>query len=244
MAEADDTTNAKVAYTEDERRVRRRRLRLLLIPIVAFQIAGIVINILAPSLINDHPLIVIFFNPINRYLILAANHVTAWEFFAVGFFRLVLTDPLFFLLGRWFGHGALDWIEDKTGNTGMVPVIKKWFAKAGPAIVFLAPNAYVCVLAGASGMSVGAFVGLNASGTITRLILIKLTGNVFEPVLEPVLHFLKRYQWQLVAFSLATFAIQTIVNRRKGKGSDLEGVTKMADEIEASIDAAEGESPS
>lgn len=241
MADGEAPSEAKVEYTDEERRRRRKRLTLLLVPIVTFQIAGTVVNLAGPALIKDHPLVVIFFNPINRYLILAAPNVEAWEFFAVGFIRLVLTDPLFFMLGHWFGHGALDWIEEKTGNTGMVPFIKKWFAKAGAAIVFLAPNAYVCVLAGASGMRIRLFVALNALGTLSRLVLIKLTGEAFEKPLNSVLDFVQRYRWQLVAFSVVTFAIQTATNKRKGKGGDLEGVGKMADELEASIESAEAE---
>lgn len=241
MAEGDAPTEAKPEYTDTERRVRRRRLTLLLIPIVAFQIAGTITNLAAPALIKDHPLVVIFFNPINRYLILAANSVETWEFFAVGFFRLVLTDPLFFLLGHWFGVGALDWIEEKTGNTGLIPFVKKWFGRAGPAIVFLAPNAYVCVLAGASGMKIRLFVTLNAVGTLSRLALIKVLGEQFESPLNSILDFVQRYRWQLVAFSVVTFSIQSMVNQRKGKGSDLEGVGKMADELEASIESAEAE---
>ncbi|MDP1792844.1 MAG: hypothetical protein Q8K63_01800 [Acidimicrobiales bacterium] len=239
MAEGEATTDMPVERTEEEKRLRRKRLTLLLIPIVAFSVAGTAVNLAAPKLINDHPLVVIFFNPINRYLLLAANRVETWEFFAVGFFRLTLTDPLYFMLGHWFGDGALDWIEQKTGGTGMIPTIKKWFGKAGPAIVLLAPNAYVCVLAGASGMKVRLFIALNAVGTIGRLILIKATGEALEAPLDGVLDFVKRYQWQLVAFSIVTFTIQTLVNRRKGKGSDIEGVGKMADELEASIEAAE-----
>lgn len=243
MAEGDAPIDARIAApverTEEEKRQRRKRLTILLIPIVAFSIAGTATNLAAPALIDDHPLVVIFFNPINRYLILASNRVEAWEFFAVGFFRLTLTDPLYFLLGHWFGDGALDWIEEKTGGTGMIPLVKKWFARAGAVIVVLAPNAYVCVLAGASGMKVRLFIALNAVGTIGRLILIKATGEALEAPLDGVLDFVKRYQWQLVAFSVVTFSIQSIMNRRKGKGSDIEGVGRMADELEASIDAAE-----
>lgn len=229
----------EVERTDEERRQRRKRLTLLLVPIVAFQIAGTIVNISAPALIKDHPLVVIFFNPINRYLILASTRVETWEFFAVGFFRLVLTDPLFYLLGRWFGVGALDWIEEKTGNTGMIPFIKKWFGKAGAVIVLIAPNAYVCVLAGASGMKLRLFVALNAVGTLGRLILIKATGEAFEKPLNSVLDFVQRYRWQLVAFSVVMFAVQTAMNQKKGKGGDLEGVGKMADELEASIEAHE-----
>jgi membrane protein DedA with SNARE-associated domain len=231
----------EIALTEEERRARRRKLTILLVPIVAFSATGTIINLAAPALINDHPLVVIFFNPINRYLILASNRVETWEFFFVAFFRLVLTDPLYFLLGRWFGDGALDWIENKTGNSGMIPFVKKWFGRAGPVIVFLAPNAYVCLLAGAARMRLRLFIALNVTGTIGRLILIKATGNALEPVLDPVLNFIKRYQWQLVAVSIAIFAIQSITNRKKGKTGEVESVGKMADELEASIDAADNE---
>ena len=227
--------------TEAERRTRRRRLTILLIPIVSFSVAATVVNLVSPGLIKHHPLVVIFFNPINRYLILAATRVTTWQFFAVGFIRLVLTDPLYFLLGRWFGDGALDWIENKTGNTGTVPFIKKWFGRAGPLFVFLAPNAYVCLLAGASGMNVAMFIGLNATGTIGRLILIKATGDVFAPILNPVVNFLDRYRWQFIVVSVALFVLQTLINRKRGKSSEVESVGKMADQLEASIEAAESD---
>jgi membrane protein DedA with SNARE-associated domain len=227
--------------TDEERRARRRKLTILLIPIVAFSVAGTVVNIFSPGLIKDHPLVVVFFNPINRYLVLAVTRVKVWEFFAVGFIRLVLTDPLYFLLGRWFGDGALDWIENKTGNSGTVPFIKKWFGRAGPQFVFLAPNAYVCLLAGASGMNVAMFIGLNATGTIGRLILIKATGDVFEPILRPVVNFLDKYRWQFIVLSVALFALQAAMNRKRGKTSEVESVGKMADELEASIEAAETE---
>lgn len=229
----------EVERTEEERKRRRKRLTLLLIPIVTFSVMGTAVNLAAPALINDHPLVVIFFNPINRYLILAATRVETWEFFAVAFFRLVLTDPLYFMLGHWFGDGALDWIENKTGNSGMVPLLKKWFAKAGAVVVFLMPNAYVCLLAGASGMRIRLFIALNAVGTISRLLLIKALGETLEDFIDPVLEFIKRNQLKLVALSITIFAVQSIFNRKKGKTSDIESVGRMADELEASIEAAE-----
>ncbi len=240
MAQGDEVVDGEpVARTEAERKLRRKRLTWLLIPIVAFWVSGTIVGFASPALIKSHPLVVIFFNPINRWLLLAVDRVSLPMFFFVAFFRLVLTDPLYFLLGRWFGDGALDWIETKTGSSGMVPLIKKWFGRAGPVIVFFAPNAYVCLLAGASGMSVWLFVSLNVVGTITRLIFIRSTANLFQPVLDPILNFVHRYQWPLVALSIATFAIQYYTNRKKGNAPEIESVGKMADELEASIDARE-----
>ncbi len=237
----DDVAAAAVEYSDDERRARRRRLTLLLIPIVFFGIAGTIINISAPALINDHPLVVIFFQPINRYLLAAANQVEPWEFFVVAFVRLVMMDPLWFLLGHWYGEGALNWIEEKTGNSGVVPFLKKWFGRAGPVIVAVAPNAYVCLLAGASGMKVRLFITLNLAGTVVRLVLIRQTADLLEPVIDPVLRFVKEYQWPLVGLSVAIFVLQQAANKRKGKAGDLRSVGSMEREIEASIDAAEND---
>ncbi len=228
-----------VARTEEERKQRRRRLTFLLIPIVAFWASGTIIGFFSPALIKSHPLVVIFFNPINRWLLLAVDRVSLPMFFFVAFFRLVLTDPLYFLLGRWYGDGALDWIEEKTGSSGTVPFIKKWFGRAGPLFVFFAPNAYVCLLAGAAGMNVWMFVGLNVTGTITRLIFIRSTANLFQPVLDPILSFVHRYQWQLVVVSVAAFALQYAMNKKNGKSSEVESVGKMADELEAAIERRE-----
>ncbi|MEY2398066.1 MAG: hypothetical protein QOJ00_1240 [Actinomycetota bacterium] len=243
MAEGGDDSVAGAApvvpMTEEERLRRRKRLTVLLIPIVAFYFSGLIVGFISPALIKTHPLVVIFFNPINRWLLLAVDRVSLPMFFFVAFFRLVLTDPLYFLLGRWFGDGALDWIEAKTGNSGTVPFVKKWFGRAGPVVVFFAPNAYVCLLAGASGMNVWTFAGLNVTGTIVRLIFIRSTANLFQPVLDPVLNFVHRYQWWLVGLSIATFAIQYFVNNKKGKTPEVTSVGAMADEIEASIEARE-----
>jgi membrane protein DedA with SNARE-associated domain len=214
---------------------------LLLSPIAAFQISAFIVGIFAPTLVNSHVLVLIFFNPINRYLIVAANHVKPWEFYSVGFFRLILTDPLYYLLGHWYGDGALDWIEEKTGSSGMIPFVKKSFGKAGGLFVLIAPNTYVSVLAGASGMGVTTFFGLNIVGTIGRLILIDITGDFLEPVLDPVLDFVKRYQWPLVVVSLLIFGLQMVMNRKKGKGSPLESAGQLADELEASIEKEEAE---
>ena len=43
----------------------------------------------------------------NRHLLLVvAAGIGAVPFFAIGFFRLLISDPLFFLLGRWYGEPA------------------------------------------------------------------------------------------------------------------------------------------
>jgi membrane protein DedA with SNARE-associated domain len=87
--------------------------------------------------------------------------------------------------------------------------VERWFGRAAPAIVLIAPNGYVCLLAGAAGMRVRTFVALNVIGTIGRLTLFTIAGAALRNELLDVLDFIQRYQWWLVAVSFLVVAIQT-----------------------------------
>ena len=47
-------------------------------------------------------------NARNRNLILVTNQLDAVSYYVVGTLRLLLSDPLFFLIGYWYGDTALD----------------------------------------------------------------------------------------------------------------------------------------
>jgi membrane protein DedA with SNARE-associated domain len=210
-------------------------LSWLLTPIVVLTVAGTVADIVGPHLITTHPLVQMFFNPRNRYLLLASPRVGAISFFTVGFIRLVLTDPIGFVLGRQYGDAALKWAGDKMGDGGgFVTTLQRWFGKAGPVIILIAPNLYMCLLAGASKMRMRVFLAMNIAGTIGRLILIRLAGDAFNDELESALEFIQRNQWKLVAISFVVVALQTIRSRRRGK-------LETPAEIEREIEAAEAE---
>ena len=86
----------------------------------------------------------------------------------------MISDPLFFLLGYWYGDAAVEWMERRTRTWGqMLRQVERWFSKAAYPIVFIAPNNYICLFAGASGMSLRAFFILNVTGTMFRLWLVR-----------------------------------------------------------------------
>ena len=196
---------------------RRAPLALLLTPIVALSLLGWAADIAGPALITEHPLLQMALNPRNRYLVLAAAQVDALPYFLVGFTRLVLTDPLGYLLGRQYGDGALRWLERKTGEDVPVRTIVRWFSRASSVIVVVAPNLYVCLLAGATGMRPRRFLVLNVGGTLGRLVLLRLFADAVDGVLDDVLAFIQRYQWWLVALSFLVVALQ--VRRRAAEGT-------------------------
>src|SRR3954452_19607755 len=160
---------------------KRIPLPWLITPIVVLSVAGTIADVIGPKLIVDHPLLQIFLNPRNRYMILAAATVQAVPFFVVGFLRLVLTDPIGFVLGRQYGDAALTWAGEKMGDEGrFVRQVERFFGKAAPVIIVIAPNLYMCILAGASGMRLRVSITLNVLGLIGRLIILRIAGHAFR----------------------------------------------------------------
>lgn len=217
--------------------MRRIPLPWLLGPYAVMVVLSYVGDVVGPSLIVEHPLWQIFLNPRNRWLLLASPQVDAVPFFVVGFVRLVLTDPIAYLLGWQYGDAALAWVEKKMGDeNGFVRRVERWFGKVAPLVILIAPSFNWCVLAGATRMKVRLFVALNVVGTAGRLVLFRVAGDAFRDELEDVLGFVQRYQWWLVGLSFLVVAFQL---RRRGDG--VETPEEMAAEIEAEEEALRDE---
>jgi membrane protein DedA with SNARE-associated domain len=210
---------------------RRIPLPWLITPIAVMSVAGIVADAIGPTLVTHHPLLQMFLNPRNRYLLLAAPQIDLVPFFVVGFVRLLLTDPLFFLLGRQYGDAALKWADDNAGAMGpLIRRVEGWFGKAGWVIVLIAPSGNMCLLAGSAGMRVKRFWTLNVIGTIGRLSIFWLAGDAFRDQLTGLLDWIQRYQWRLVGLTVAIAIAQTFLGRRRG-------TIDLPSEAEAAIEA-------
>ena len=199
--------------------VERRRIPLpwLITPIVILSLAGTIADVLGPKLIVEHPQLQMFLNPRNRYMILAAATVDPVPFFLIGFLRLTLTDPIGYILGRQYGEAALKWAGEKMGDEGrFIGKVERFFGKAAPLIILVAPNLYMCILAGASGMKVRTFAALNITGTIARLVLFRIAGHAFREELLDVVDWIGRNQKWLIIASFVVVAIQSSRSRQRG----------------------------
>jgi membrane protein DedA with SNARE-associated domain len=186
---------------------------------------------LSPTLVNDAPLLLIVLNPRSSFLLLVSHQVELWAFLAVGFVRLVIGDPILYLLGLWYGDAARRFLRDQGGGfDGMIGWLDRWFPRIGPVLVFVAPNTWVCLLAGISRMRVRVFAVLNVSGTIARLFLVWWLADVFREPLESVLDFFARYQWPATAVMVGLVFVQALVSRRRG-GGELGQLQRLEDEI-------------
>src|SRR4051795_8724034 len=131
----------------------RRTLALLVTPIVVLVIASSVGDALTTTWAQDHPLALITLNARNRILVLTTNQLDALPYYTVGTLRLLVSDPLFYLLGVFYGERAVAWMEQKAPTYGgFLRKVEKWFGKASYPLVFIAPNNFICLVAGAAGM--------------------------------------------------------------------------------------------
>lgn len=94
----------------------KRTLWLIMTPLAILIVVSIIGDSISPSLKDSHPLLLMAMNARNRILLLVVNKVGAVEYYVVGTLRLLLSDPLFYLLGWFYGHRAIEWAEHRSSS--------------------------------------------------------------------------------------------------------------------------------
>jgi membrane protein DedA with SNARE-associated domain len=228
--EVPDSATVATESKGERRPPGRHTLKLLVAPIIFLIVISNVGDALAPKLVEDNPLLLIAMNSRNRNLILVTNQLDALSYYGVATLRLLLSDPLFFLIGYWYGDTAIRWMEQRTKSFGgMLREWEKWFTKAAYPLVFIAPNNIVCLLAGGAGMRVSTFFTLNVTGTFARLYLIRWLGDAFERPIDDVLDFIARYRTPLLVVSITFFMIMMVRELRQGR-EDMEALEDAIDD--------------
>ena len=208
-------------------RPSRRTFWLLVGPLIALTIVGTIGNALFPALLEKHPLLLITLDARNRQLILASGKVDLWPFVVVGVLRRILSDPLYYLLGRFYGDDAVRWIERQMGEGGgVVRGVERAFRRVAPLMVFAFPGQLVCVLAGATGMSPVAFLALNFAGTVAVVFLLRRFGDAFEGPVGAVTGFMGDHWKWLTAGSITLTALWERQQPRAG-GGELEAARAL-----------------
>ena len=219
--------------TPAPRRLSKRSLSLIIGIIIVLVIGGWVGDAAAGYLVDHHPLWLIVLNARNRNLVLVVNHVDAVPYYVVGTFRLLLSDPLFYILGYFYGDAGIKWMERQAPTYGrMMRSAEKWFGVAAYPLVFFAPNNYICLFAGAAGMAIPVFVILNVTGTVFRLWIIQVIGNIFDKPIDSVIGFIQDYRVPVIIVSVL-LVLFTIWNERRQGETEIEGLRHLEEELEA-----------
>ena len=229
---------ADVPMVEERPKPSRRTLILLVGPIILITTMGLIASAFTPTLATQHPLLMIALDARNRFLVLARN-VDLVPFVVVALIRRSFSDPLFYLLGRFYGEGALRWLQKKGGGGELVVLTEKLFKKAGYPMVFAFPGAIVCALAGQTGMSPVGFMATNLAGTLTAIIAVRRFSATIASPVEGLLAFFNRNLVVTTAVSISLVVLSVVLNRVQGKLDvdldELEG--KPASDVEKGVEA-------
>ena len=214
------------------RRPSRRAVTLVSIPLVALVVAANVGDALAPTLVDTHPAWLMALNSRTRNLALVTNEIDPWTYYSIGLTRLLISDPLFFLLGYWYGDAAVEWMEKRTKTWGgLLRRIERWFGKAAYPLIFIAPNNYICLFAGAAGMPLGAFFAVNVAGTVFRLWLVRQFGAAFEAPIDDLVSWIGDHRVMLLAITVGLVVLSIALEARKGE-TEVTSLSRLDDELE------------
>ena len=203
-------------------RPSRKRLAIVVVPIVGLIVAAYVGDALTTTLARDHPLLLVLLNARSRILVLTTNQLDAVSYYLAAGLRLLASDPLFYLLGRWYGDAMIVWVEKRSKTFGeQIRLYERAFAKAAYPLVFIMPNPYICVFAGASGMKVRSFFTLNIAGTVARLYLIRRLGEAFDEPIQAVLRFFGQLPPPAVRPQRRPHGLHHLERPPPGEGRDL-----------------------
>ena len=117
--------------------------------------------------------------------------------------------------------------------------LEGWFGRWGYPLVVVIPNNYVCLIAGAAGMSPVVFAALNVVGTIGRLALLQVVGDIFSGPIDWFLDLVAQYRIPRLVVSVVVVAVMAGSELRRGR-KEIEGLQEMERSAEAD-DAAEEE---
>jgi membrane protein DedA with SNARE-associated domain len=218
---------------------------MVVIPIIALVVANNTGNALAPALLPvpgdptrpSNPLLLIALSPAMRNQVAVVNYVNPALFLLIAGARLLVADPLFFLLGRWYGNSGIAWMEKRSAMAGQVlREVERWFTKASVVVVMIAANNLVCVLAGASGMRRVTFWVANIIGTLGRLLLIMWFADLLSSQIDTVLDWVGDYRPWLLAISIAAVAVVGL-RQLRGTGAEIGQLRNLDDQVHRSASA-------
>ncbi len=172
------------------------------------------------SLVDRHPLTLILLNAKPRYLVLTSGRLDALTFYVVGTARLLVTKPIVWLIGAWYGPRAVDWAAGRSPRGGrVIRWVQHHFDRWGWIVIAITSNNVVCLLAGAGGFSLGWFMVLAVIGTLVRLFIFRQLGDVFSEPIDDLIGWVADHRPLVVALSVALVIGGLLVQHLRGRSS-------------------------
>ncbi len=218
----------------------RRRRNAVFTIIGATIVLGWIGDALWASLVDTHPLALILLNAKPRYLVLTVNDLDPWVYYPVATFRLLITKPLVWLVGAWYGDRAVGWAERRSAHgASVLRWVERHFGRFGWLVIAITSNNLVCLLAGSAGFSLAWFMVLAIAGTLVRLWIFSVVGDVFSDLISEIIIFVGDHRAAVVGLSVAVVLGGLWWQHRSGRSS-LDDLIDLEHTVEQEPDGAQG----
>jgi membrane protein DedA with SNARE-associated domain len=196
---------------------------VLIVGVVGLYVLGFTTTALTAKLLkNQQYLELIALSPRYRNFVVGASKIDLLPFMTVGVARLLASDPLYFLIGKYFGDSALRWFEKLMGGAEsggkMISTTERWFhSKNGKVAIVLSAffaGPIICILAGATSMKAKKFFVLDFFGTIVVVLLLRLLAKPLQPFVDWLIDANKKY-WKYFTVIAVVFVVISLL--RGGK---------------------------
>jgi membrane protein DedA with SNARE-associated domain len=217
------------------------RRNLVFGAIAAAIILGWVGDALWGSLIDRNPLVLLLLNDKPRYQLLVVNELEPWVFYPVALVRLLITKPLVWLVGAWYGPRVVDWIQSRSERTGrVVRWMQRHFPRYGWVIMIITTSNPVCLLAGSVGYPLAWLMAWAVIGTLIRLWAVDVVGGALSDQIAWFIEWVADHRVPVVLASITVVLVGIWWQRRRGL-SPLDELQSLEDAVEASAaETAEG----
>lgn len=198
-------------------------------------VAGWIGTALFATLVDRHPLVLIILNATPKYLVLTVNELDAWTFYLVATTRLMITKPLMWLIGGWYGNRAVAWAARRSERSAEVlRWVEAQFSRLGWFIIPVTSNNPVCLLAGSTGFPLLPFLALALAGTLARLAIYDAFGERFQDPIDRVVQLVTDHRIPVVIVCTLLVIGGILIQRRRGTSpfgvlSELEREAERAD---------------
>lgn len=202
--------------TQAELRRQRRKLQLLIGPIVLLFAARLIGVALAPALLERAPVLLFLLAPLGRHLVLISPVLDTASFVTLAIVGYFMIDPFTYMLGREYGQNAVSWIEQRSGvASGWVRWVDRMFRRAAPVVLFISPGPFVNLLAGVAKMPVSLWLPLNLGGTFVTVLIARYFSEALADAIGAIREFVEANVAALTVISIGVVVVSTLLRRRR-----------------------------
>jgi hypothetical protein len=192
----------------------RLPLRLAAIAcLVVPQAVVLAVQGVAPLLLREAPLVLLALHPFGPWSYLVSTRTGVATFLAVLIAVRAVPACGDYLVGRWYGPRALEWLSRRPRAGRVARTVQRLSSRFGLLLLVVWPGATSSVLAGVNGIPARRFLPLMLTGMVLAALLTRLLATAAAGPLAVAAAFLDR--WAVPA-GLVLFGLMVLSQLRPG----------------------------